>query len=314
MDILPGRVGAVRCRIVASAASPPSAVRSTTGADGAWAALSSSSVNPRSGAVLGPTRKISSNRAAPVYYQLIGVIGSLGDRISEIPDKLSGVRPLGPVASPADDDLVLEVDAVLPVMSALSNKLTFSESDISLILTVGRSYYLLRSSRCWRGLSGKSGRISRGGDLDSRRFSPSRPKFEIQKFEVPLCLPTYRGTTRGTDGMRHLDEFLPELFVVREADQVPTTRMTVEQRTIGRLHVASPATSAQRCWGAYVDVIICSDHKVTIPTMLGDESPTYFCSASRHQPPPPALAGPAPAGARGNHPSVPYAELGPTWR
>ncbi|GMN61200.1 hypothetical protein TIFTF001_030292 [Ficus carica] len=46
--------------------------------------------------------------------------------------------------------------------------------------------------------------------------------------------------------------------------------MTVKQRTTGRLHVASPATSAQRCWGAYVDVIICSDHKVTIPTMLGN--------------------------------------------
>ncbi|GMN64705.1 hypothetical protein TIFTF001_033765 [Ficus carica] len=121
MDLLPGWVGA--------------AVRSTTEAGLAWVALPNSSTNWRSGTVLGPTHRISSNQAVPICPRLVGVPGSLPDGISEIPDRWSGVRSLGPVASPADDEPILEVEAALPAASTLSDKLMFSESDISLMFT-----------------------------------------------------------------------------------------------------------------------------------------------------------------------------------
>ncbi|GMN58503.1 hypothetical protein TIFTF001_027603 [Ficus carica] len=123
-----------------------------------------------------------------------------------------------------------------------------------------------------------------------------------------------------------------------------------------RIHGASLATSAQRCWRPYADVMICPDHKVQLPTTLNNGKaipdcsksdpepdfvrpgvtirptlvvslerttysgrlqapPTYYyCSTSHHHLPPHTLAELAPAGAGDNHPHVPCAGSGPTWR
>lgn len=70
----------------------------------------------------------------PSFPQLIGVTGSLREGMSELPDRWSGVRSLGAVASLVDDDLVLEVELELSGTSTLPDTLSFSESDKSLIL------------------------------------------------------------------------------------------------------------------------------------------------------------------------------------
>ncbi|GMN61922.1 hypothetical protein TIFTF001_031004 [Ficus carica] len=138
------------------------------------------------------------SRAAPSCPRLIGVTGSLGEGTSEISDRWSGVLSLGTVASPIDNELVLEIGLELPVTPVLSDKMSFSESDKSLILKIIKKNYLpsrvfsvlvfeatsLGSPR--QGSSEKSGSGYRGDDSASRQ---SRLGFEIQNLKCCSAFP-----------------------------------------------------------------------------------------------------------------------------
>ncbi|GMN61905.1 hypothetical protein TIFTF001_030984 [Ficus carica] len=158
----------------------------------------------------------------------------------------------------------------------------------------------------------------------------------------------------------------------RQPEKVPEVGRRRRSPAVNR----SPA--AEKTWGGkvymrkyiydfvFVDVVICADHKVPLPTTLGNgkavpvcselglcsehpnprikpqtdislpdprstchltahrpcpcthqlqaQSTYYYCCTSHHHLPPHTLAEPAPAGAGDNHPPVPCAGSGSTWR
>ncbi|GMN30729.1 hypothetical protein TIFTF001_041496 [Ficus carica] len=107
----------------------PSSTTMTAGGGGAAEARFNSMTNGLSGRVLGPTCKISSNRAAPSLLRLVDV-----------------TRPLAVLAASDDDVLVLVPELELPVISALPYRASFSESD-TLLIEKRKNFYLLGRSR-----------------------------------------------------------------------------------------------------------------------------------------------------------------------
>lgn len=91
---------------------------------------------PLVGSVLGPTSRIFASRAAPSRTRPARETDPVGEGMSDIPDKLSGVRVACATTSPVDSELklVLALMLMLKVISMSLDKLTFSESERSLIL------------------------------------------------------------------------------------------------------------------------------------------------------------------------------------
>ena len=152
-------------------------------------------MNRRSGRVLGPTYRISSSRAAPSLPRLVGVTGSLGEGMSDIPDRWSGVRSPGAVA-PTDDELVLEDEPELSVTFTQPYRASFSESDGLLLLKIKKKKSFTFSDVLGACIRSNPFRQS------SAVFGSSRQKFLLlcDRWQMRNLPPIYRRRFSGCDG------------------------------------------------------------------------------------------------------------------